>query len=72
MGTLEPRMGALVSLFPSTRRALLTILFRNPCRRFYLREIMRAAVKGAGGVKRELDNLVEAGIVTQEAETART
>ena len=72
MGTLEPRMGTLESLFPSTRGALLTILFRNPGRRFYLREIMRAAGKGAGSVKRELDNLVEAGILTQETETART
>ena len=72
MGTIEPRMGTLESLFPSTRGALLTILFRNPDRRFYLREIMRAAGKGAGSVKRELDNLVQAGILTQEAETART
>jgi len=72
MGTIEPRMGTLESLFPSTRGALLTILFRNPDRRFYLREIMRAAGKGAGSVKRELDNLVEAGILIQETETART
>ena len=72
MGTIEPRMGTLESLFPSTRGALLTILFRNPDRRFYLREIMRAVGKGAGSVRRELGNLVEAGIVTQETETART
>jgi predicted nucleotidyltransferase len=72
MGTIEPRMGTLDALFPSTRGALLTILFRNPDRRFYLREIMRAVGKGGGSVRRELDNLVEAGIVSEETETART
>jgi predicted nucleotidyltransferase len=72
MGTIEPRMGTLDSLFPSTRGALLTILFRNPDRRFYLREIMRVVGKGGGSVRRELDNLVEAGIVSEETETART
>jgi len=65
-GTLEPIMGLLLeALFPATRRQLLVLLFREPDRSFYLRQIIRQLNLGQGGVQRELANLVQAGLVTK-------
>jgi predicted nucleotidyltransferase len=54
-------------LFGSTRREVLALLLGRPDERFYLREILRAAGGGSGGVQRELKQLVEAGLVEREA-----
>jgi predicted nucleotidyltransferase len=65
MGTI------LEALFPSTRRVLLVGFFRQPGRRFYLREVIRNAGTGQGAVQRELANLVEAGLLVREEEHGR-
>lgn len=62
----------LQALFPETRRTLLVGFFRDPDRRFYLREIVRLANKGQGGVQRELANLVQAGVLIRIDEHGRS
>jgi predicted nucleotidyltransferase len=65
-------MGTLEKLMPATRRKILTALFRNPGEEYYLREIIREAGKGLGSVQRELENLVQAGLVVREKRKGRT
>jgi predicted nucleotidyltransferase len=50
---------------------LLVSLFKQPDRRFYLRELVRLVGTGQGSVQRELGNLVAAGIVTRQAQDGR-
>lgn len=54
-----------VALFGRTQRAVLGCLFGQPDRSFYLREIVRAAGVGQGGVQRELRRLADAEILTE-------
>lgn len=54
------------ALFTKTQQRVLGLLYGRPGRSFYLREIMRIANVGRGSVKRELDKLVQAGLVTWE------
>jgi predicted nucleotidyltransferase len=61
----------LEALFPRTRRLLLTGFFRQPGRRFYLREVQRLVGTGRGAVQRELASLAEAGILRREEEHGR-
>ena len=57
----------LKRLFSSSIRVdVLALLFNNPGERFYVREIAQLLQKNPSGIKRELDNLKEAGIVTSE------
>jgi len=56
----------LTKLFSSTRAGLLGLFFNNPDDKFYLREIARHIGKDAAGIKRELDNLVEMGLLSKE------
>lgn len=51
------------SLFPKSRRMILGLLIGQPDRALYLREIAQLAHLGVGQVQRELDRLVNAGIV---------
>lgn len=67
MGTQSGDPAAAV-LFGSTRRAVLALLFGRPDERFYLREIARLVGGGTGAVQRELQQLVEAGLVHREAQ----
>jgi predicted nucleotidyltransferase len=60
------------SLFGAARRAALRILFGQSERRFYFRQIVRAAGLGTGGVQRELAQLRVAGIVTRTTEGVQT
>jgi len=71
-GTMVPVMGTIgggqqkeisAALFGKTRRAVLALLFSNPERSYYLREIIRELDVGRGAVQRELENLTAAGIV---------
>ena len=72
LGTLVPSVGTLLkALFPATREALLVTLYRDPDRRFYVRELIRIVELGQGTVQRELGNLAQAGIVTREASGGR-
>ena len=73
-GTIAPNMGtnpptSLLSsaLFGKTRRAVLGLLFNHPDRSFYLREVVRLAGVGQGAAQRELERLVEAGIIRRLA-----
>ncbi len=55
----------LVQLFSSeTRVGLLELFLTRPDQRFYLREIARELRRDISGIKRELDNLEKAGLLT--------
>lgn len=73
MGTFAPIMGTVTNpdrvsrlLFGSVRREVLALLLGRPEQRFYLREIVRAAGGGSGAVQRELQALLDAGLITRE------
>ena len=63
---LRGERNVLTKLFSSTRAELLGLFFNNPDDKFYLREIARHIGKDAAGIKRELDNLVEMGLLSKE------
>jgi predicted nucleotidyltransferase len=52
------------ALFSGTQRRVLGLLFGNPTRSYYARELIRLAGAGAGGVQRELGRLSQSGLVT--------
>jgi len=57
----------LKSLFSSAIRAdVLSLLLNSPDEQFYIREIAELLRKNPSGVKRELDNLEEMGILISE------
>ncbi|MBI2902977.1 MAG: winged helix-turn-helix transcriptional regulator [Candidatus Methylomirabilis oxyfera] len=57
----------LIRLFSSaTRVSLLTLFFTRLDKRFYVRELARQLGRDISGVKRELDNLERAGLLTSE------
>jgi predicted transcriptional regulator with HTH domain len=57
----------LKNLFSSSIRAdLLSLLLNSPDEQFYIREIAKLLRKNPSGIKRELDNLEQMGIVTSE------
>ena len=57
----------LKSLFSSSIRAdVLSLLLNSPGEKFYVREIAKLLRKNPSGVKRELDNLEQMGIVFSE------
>jgi predicted nucleotidyltransferase len=51
------------ALFPLSRRTVLGILYGDPERPFYLREIIELAGLGTGQIQRELARLSEAGVL---------
>lgn len=54
------------ALLPKVRREVLGLLFSNPDRAFYQRQIVRATECGKGAVERELHALTAAGIILRE------
>lgn len=54
------------ALFSKTRRAVLALLFGQPDKAFYTREIVAAAGAGASQVQKELDQLTRAGLLIRE------
>ena len=54
------------ALFSKTRRAVLALLFGQPGKAFYTREIVAAAAAGASQVQKELDQLTRAGLLIRE------
>lgn len=54
------------ALFGKTRQAVLGLLFGQPHRSFYLRELVAAAGGGTSQVQSELARLTAAGLVTRE------
>lgn len=51
------------ALFPRVRQRVLGILYGNPDRSFFGREIMALAQSGAGAVQRELTDLAASGLL---------
>jgi predicted nucleotidyltransferase len=54
------------ALFGKARRAVLGLLYARPDEAFYLRQITREVRAGHGAVQRELQRLVNAGILSRE------
>ena len=52
------------SLFTKTQQKVIGLLFRKPDTSFYLNEIVRLAGMGKGTIKRELDKMTQAGLLT--------
>jgi predicted nucleotidyltransferase len=52
------------ALFGKVQQRVLAALFGQPDRSFYVNEIVRLAQSGKGAVQRELQSLVDSGIVT--------
>jgi predicted nucleotidyltransferase len=78
-GTIVPQVSTTSSVDPSTRdpstilfgrtrRRVLAWLFGHPQERFYLRQIVRQSGAAHGAVQRELQMLVEAGILRRTVE----
>jgi len=60
MGTDKPTPHFL---FGKTRRAILALLYANPEKSFYLRQILGIVQTGNGALQRELKRLTEAGLI---------
>jgi predicted nucleotidyltransferase len=60
------------ALFGSAKQAVLRVLFNNPDRRFYQRQVIAMARCGSGAVQRELQQLAQAGILTRTVEGRQT
>jgi predicted nucleotidyltransferase len=56
--------GVADALFSSTQQRLLALLFSQPERSFYARELISLAGSGSGAVQRELSRLVQSGLLT--------
>ncbi|MCK4507434.1 MAG: nucleotidyltransferase domain-containing protein [Desulfuromonadales bacterium] len=54
------------ALFSKTQRQVLSLLFGNPDKSFYVKEIVRYAGVGIGSVQRELEKLSMVGLLTIE------
>ena len=54
------------ALFGKTQQAVLALLFGQPDRSFYMRQISVIAGTGASQVQKELDNLTRAGLILRE------
>ncbi|MCK4570428.1 ArsR family transcriptional regulator [Candidatus Bipolaricaulota bacterium] len=55
-------------LLGKTRLAILSLLFSQPERKLYLRQIIRLTGAGQGAIQRELASLVQAGVLTKTRE----
>jgi predicted nucleotidyltransferase len=55
-----------IALFGKTRRNVLALLFGQPGKTFYLREIVSRSGTGMSQVQKELEQLVAAGLVLRE------
>lgn len=65
VGYTIPNMGSSLvdALFPQTKQRVLSILFGQPDRAFTMTEVIGLAHSGFGAVQRELQRLVDAGLV---------
>ena len=63
---MKPPLSIPDALFGKTRQAVLALLFGNPERAYYTREIVHAAHSGASQVQKELDQMNRAGLITRE------
>lgn len=65
MNQSAPQSGLAEVLFTTTQQRLLGLLYGEPERSFYLKEILRLTGMGVATIKRELDRMVEVGILTR-------
>ena len=63
---MKPPISIPDALFGKTRQAVLALLFGNPERAYYTREIVHAAQSGASQVQKELEQMSRAGLITRE------
>ncbi|MGD8569439.1 MAG: winged helix-turn-helix domain-containing protein [Gammaproteobacteria bacterium] len=67
MGTLKPKQLRLGDvLFSKTQQRVLGLLFSDPDRSYYAKEIVRFAGVGIGSVYRELEKLTAVGLITMK------
>lgn len=66
MGTRVASGDLAGALFGGTRRAVLALLYARPDEAFYLRQVAREVQAGQGAVQRELQRLVQAGVLLRE------
>jgi len=52
------------ALFTQTQQRVIGLVFGQPSRSFYAKEVIRLAHAGSGAVQRELDRLARSGLVT--------
>jgi predicted nucleotidyltransferase len=52
------------ALFTTTQQKVLGLLYTHPDKSFYTKEIIRATGMGVATIKRELDRMLEAGIIS--------
>ena len=52
------------AIFTRTQRRVLGLLYNRPDRSYYTNEILRASGMGVATIKRELDRMVDAGLLT--------
>jgi predicted nucleotidyltransferase len=52
------------ALFTKTQQRVLGLLFANPTRTYYAKELVRLTGSGTGAVQRELEKLTESGLLT--------
>ncbi|HWL28794.1 MAG TPA: nucleotidyltransferase domain-containing protein, partial [Burkholderiaceae bacterium] len=68
MGTKDAapvvKTGLADALFPSTKQKVLGLLFGQPRRSFYAKELIGLVASGSGAVQRELATLADSGLVT--------
>jgi len=60
--------GISSTLFSKSRLGVLSLLFVNSDKRYYMRQIVRLTQLGVGAVQRELAALSESGIITRQRE----
>lgn len=53
------------ALFTTTQQRLLALLYGQPERSFYFKELLRLTGMGVATIKRELDQMVDAGLLTR-------
>lgn len=68
MSSTHRTEGVGEALFPAARRHVLHVLFGQPERAFYIRDLVRRTGLGYGHVRRELLRLHRAGILTRRHE----
>jgi len=64
MGTMQPTTNLGAALFTRTQRRVIGLLFGQPERSFYTKEVVRLAEVGIGTVQRELAKLASVGLIT--------
>jgi predicted nucleotidyltransferase len=63
---VPPHVSVADALLTRVQQRVLAVLFGNPARSFYAKEIIRLAGVGSGAVQRELAKLEGAGLLTAE------